>query len=127
MYGATPPVATKLAEYTAPVVPLASVDVVITSGVATTVIWNWVDTVCAAASVACTVNVAGPTTVGVPEITPELDRFNPVGNDPDNSEKVTGAAPPVVTTDALYGVPLVPFAKLAVVIERAVGLMVIEK
>src|SRR5215831_8851340 len=46
------------------------------------------------ASVAFTVNVLVPATVGVPEITPALDRDSPVGREPVRMAHVYGDVPP---------------------------------
>src|SRR5215831_11083075 len=59
----------------------------------------------APASVAFTVNVYVPATVGVPEITPAADRDVPVGSDPVRSAQVYGAAPPVTVRAWEYAAP----------------------
>src|SRR5262252_3122336 len=57
------------------------------------------------ASVAFTVNVYVPATVGVPEITPAADRDSPVGRLPVRVAHVYGAAPPVTCSAWEYGDP----------------------
>ena len=49
---------------------------------------------CEALSVARTVNVLDPATVGVPEIVPPLDSVNPAGKVPLASDHVYGGVPP---------------------------------
>ena len=43
----------------------------------------------------CTVKFAVAATLGVPEMTPPVDRVKPVGNAPALSDHVYGAVPPV--------------------------------
>ena len=82
VYGRTPPVAAMLAEYAEFCVPLFNEDVVIVTGVGLMVSESERVAVCAAASVTWTVNVAVPTTLGVPEIAPAVLNDSPVGSAP---------------------------------------------
>jgi hypothetical protein len=68
-------------------------------GAGLTVIVMFLSDVCAPPaqlSVALTVNVEVPATDGVPLISPDVLMFNPGGNAPDTTLKVTGACPPDV-------------------------------
>jgi hypothetical protein len=69
-------------------------------GAGLTVIVKFLSDVCAPPaaqlSVALTVNVGVPATVGVPLINPDVLMFNPDGNAPDTMLKVIGACPPDV-------------------------------
>jgi hypothetical protein len=57
------------------------------------------------ASVAVTVKVNAPDTVGVPERTPPEESTSPAGNAPAVTAKVCGARPPDAVNVWLYGVP----------------------
>jgi len=46
--------------------------------------------------------------VGIPEIKPEVVRFNPEGNDPEDKVKVIAPCPPEVCSWDEYGCPTVP-------------------
>ena len=48
-----------------------------------------------------TVNLNSPPPVGVPESTPEDDKFMPGGSDPAVSAKLNGAVPPAADMDWL--------------------------
>ena len=50
-------------------------------------------------SVTLTVKFDAPAEVGVPEITPPADRFNPAGNDPADTDHEYGGVPPVAASD----------------------------
>jgi hypothetical protein len=70
VYGGDPPVASSVCEYGTPTVPAGNEDVLITSGVGSTVSDKAFETVAVLLSAACTVNVAVPAPSGVPLITP---------------------------------------------------------
>lgn len=91
-----PPVATNVAEYGIPFVPVGR-DVV--------VIVNWVMVMLNAlvpdafkVSVAFTVKPNVPVFVGVPEITPPEERVRPFGNEPPVSDQVYGPVPPLAAS-----------------------------
>jgi hypothetical protein len=98
LYGATPPLAARLVLYAEPTVPLGRLLEPMTNVVAAMWMLKLRLTFCAAASVAVTVKLKSPTTVGVPEIVPFAAIDNPVGNVPEVSATVTAPKPPDVST-----------------------------
>ncbi len=85
VYGAVPPAAPTVELYGVPTVPFGSCEVVIAT-VAPAVVMVMLSVTEAVAFVAsCTraVKVETPVAVGVPEITPAVDRVRPAGREPD--------------------------------------------
>lgn len=111
VYGETPPVATRDAEYATPILAAGSVVVVIVNSGSTVTAYACVTTTAGdSESAARTVKVTGPATVGVPEITPVDGAIPiPVGNAPTEIEYVYGATPPDATTVVKYASPTSAF------------------
>ena len=86
--GASPPEVLMLALYGVPIVPAASVDVVIESVAAFTVSVNCREAFCAEPSATCAVKAKLPTTVGVPERTPPEESVTPAGKLPAETDQV---------------------------------------
>ena len=74
--------------------PAASVDVVIVNAGGLMVIVNAAVDDADALSVTFTVNVLAPAPVGVPEIVPAAERFNPAGGVPLANDHAYGGTPP---------------------------------
>ena len=66
-------------------------------------------------SVTCTVNVDGPTTVGVPDNAPDVASFTPAGSAPATSFHVYGDLPPTAVNVALYAASIGTEDRLEVV------------
>ena len=121
VYAPVPPVATKVWLYVVPTVAFGKgLVVVMDKGAAPTVSLNSLLAVAAvgpALSVAVTVKVYVPVTVGVPSSLP-LFRAIPAGRAPLVTPKLYGAVPPVAVNGWLYAVPLTASGKgLAVVMD----------
>jgi hypothetical protein len=56
-------------------------------------------------SVTCTVKVEGPVPVGVPSMTPAVDKANPAGSEPDAMVHVLEPVPPVAISVCEYAIP----------------------
>lgn len=61
-----------------------------------------------AASVTLKVTLGAPAAVGVPEMTPVLERVSPAGSDPESTVQVFAPLPPVASKVCEYGVPTTP-------------------
>jgi hypothetical protein len=72
-------------------------------------------------SVALTVKENVPAVVGVPLICPELMSVSPAGKEPELSDQMYGAVPPLAASDPEYAVLAIPEGKELTVIVRAVG------
>src|SRR5271165_4368389 len=70
-------------------------------------------------SATCTVKLAVPVAVGVPEISPEVERVSPTGRLPETTDQVYGGTPPEAASEALYGTLTEPEVNEDVVIDRA--------
>ena len=70
---------------------------VIESGAGFIVSEKLMDAVWFALSLTCTVKLKGPLAVGLPPITPVLDKFRVGGSVPERSDHVYGVVPPVAT------------------------------
>ena len=70
------------------------------------------------ASVACTVNVLVPAVVGMPVTAQLLPNARPAGSEPESTEQVYGAVPPVMVMLAAYGTCTVPLGSVPVTIVR---------
>ena len=98
LYGVVPPVACKVAEYDAPTVPPANVEVEMERvGVAAaTAMLRDAVAVLLLASVTLTVNEDAPDAVGVPEMAPEETfKLSPPGSEPLLTVQEYGVVPPV--------------------------------
>ena len=77
------------------------------------------------ASVARTVMEKLPLWVGVPDTTPLVDRFSPVGNVPLANEKLRGVTPPLAVNVWLKAVPCVAVVVVGTLIVMTAVLLVI--
>lgn len=66
------------------------------------------------ASVACTVKVLVSAVVGMPVTAQLLPRARPEGSEPESTEQVYGAVPPVMVMLAAYGICTVPLGSVEV-------------
>jgi hypothetical protein len=73
-----------------------------------------------------TVKPAVAATVGVPERTPVEESVTPVGSEPELTDQVKGATPPVAASDVLILTPTTAFGSVIGVIANA-ALTVIER
>lgn len=106
--------ATKVWEYDFLTEPEANDEVVMVTGSATTIEYDRVPT---RDSESCTwtTNDHVPAVVGVPDRTP-FRNWRPVGNDPDETDQVSGSVPPVaVNVVELIALPVVATGKVVVV------------
>jgi hypothetical protein len=71
------------------------------------------------------VKLAVPLAVGVPEITPALEKVSPAGRLPADTDQVYPGVPPEAARDALYAVPFVPADNAAVVIASVEGAVIV--
>src|SRR5205085_262509 len=69
----------------------------------------------------CTVNVAVPAAVGVPEMVPSAASVSPAGSAPTVTVHALPPAPPVAARICWYAVPTVPPGRLAVETVSAAG------
>jgi hypothetical protein len=95
VYGDVPPATLKAWEYAAPMLPCGSDDAVVMARAPVIARLNCMLLVAALESLTCTVTKHEPAVVGVPEITPALDRDNPPGSAPDAMDQEYGGVPPV--------------------------------
>ena len=106
LYGVWPPLAASVAEYAVFVTPPGSEEVVICTIVAAAVIviLKFADVLPTGEleSLTLTVNDEVPVVLGVPLIWPEPLRLKPAGKDPDLTDQVYGAVPPVAPSDVEY-------------------------
>jgi hypothetical protein len=97
LYGVLPPFAANVPEYAVPTAPFGKDGVVIENGLVTTMVPNcgcdvtWGGD---ALSETLTRNWNVPPKVGVPKMTPVLDRIKPGGSDPLMTAKTYGGVPP---------------------------------
>ena len=89
-----------------------------------TVILRLLVVVPATLSVTRTVNVLTPVVVGVPEITPPLDKVRPAGRLPLASDQVYGGVPPCALTVTEYATPSVAAGSGEVVVIVSAGTIV---
>ena len=109
------PVAASCALYAVPVLPLGKVVVVIVGFTAEVVIaMDSALVSLPALLVAFTVKLEVPAEVGVPDITPAVERLNPAGRLPLANDHVMGVVP-VAASVALYAVPVTPPGNVVVV------------
>lgn len=102
LIGGVPPLVVMVWLYAVPALPLGRVVVVILNGGLMVMLKAWF-TLCGGVpeSFAVTVNFAVPAVVGVPEIAPELFKFNPAGKLPVVTVQVTVPVPPELCREAL--------------------------
>jgi hypothetical protein len=62
-----------------------------------------------------------PAVVGTPAIAPPAERLSPGGREPEDSDQVIGAAPPVDPSDALYATPCTADGSAVVVMTNGVA------
>ena len=93
-YGGDPPAAASAWEYGVPTIPAGSDDVVIlrVGGLIVNDSAAVVET--DALSVTFTVKLLAPAVPGVPEMVPPVDRLNPAGGDPTDTDHEYGGTPP---------------------------------
>jgi hypothetical protein len=77
-------------------------------------------------SVTLTVKLDVPLAVGVPEMTPPLERVSPAGRLPEASDHVYAAVPPVALRVVLYELPTMPAPRLSERTARPEGRTVID-
>jgi hypothetical protein len=95
VYGAVPFAGASVCEYAVPSVASGR-DVVVIKSPAAMLSTNGLETVCGGVplSATCTVTFDVPALVGVPLITPALDRVTPAGSVPDVTVQLYGVVPP---------------------------------
>jgi hypothetical protein len=122
-YGGDPPDAASACEYAVPTIPAGNDAVVMLSagGLIVNDSAAVVDT--DALSVTFTVKLLDPAVPGVPEIVPPVDRVNPEGRVPTDTNHEYGGDPPEAASACEYAVPTIPAGNDAVVIAKA-GLIV---
>jgi hypothetical protein len=126
-YGGDPPDAASVCEYATPTVPAGSDDVVMPSAGGLIVSDNAAVFDVVALSVTLTVKLADPAAVGVPDIAPPVDRLNPAGSDPADSDHEYGGDPPDAANVCEYATPTVPAGSDDVVMPSAGGLIVSDR
>ena len=94
VYGAAPPVATRVCEYDTPPVASGNGDVVVIASALLMVIDRAAEAVCEPLSVARTVKLEVPRVDGGPLIVPLEDSVSPPGSAPCVTVHVYGAVPP---------------------------------
>ena len=75
-------------------------------------------------SVTRTVKLDVPAAVGVPEMTPALERERPEGSVPETVDHEYGDVPPVAASVWLYAAPTLPSASVVVVTRRSTGTVI---